>query len=181
MLDAPKVCLTAPRGARIVHGMALPDRVRRLLAVAIGIAAALTMFAILTIPSDEPVDVVCNIGSDLDQPAYERCIADLRARASPNAETIVLLTGNLKPVGCPAAVVEGQLIPDSSAGSAIMLGDLVWRIRWPVGYSGRRAGDEVEILDQTGQVVARTGTHVRLGGGEIEPGIWLACPGPVTL
>jgi hypothetical protein len=173
------MCLTAARGARIVHGMALSRRIRRLLPVAIGIAVALTTFAVLTIPGDGPVDVVCNIGSD--QRAYERCIADLPARGSPNAETVVLLTGGLEPVGCPAAVVEGQLIPDASAGSAIQLGDLVWAIRWPVGYSGRRAGDEVAILDQTGQVVARTGTRIRLAGGEIEPGVWLACPDPVTL
>lgn len=107
-------------------------------------------------------------------------VSEADSTASPDAETVILLTGDLEPVGCPAAVVEGELIPHVSAGSAIMVGDIVRRIRWPSGYSGRLAGDEVEILDQAGRVVARTGTHVRLGGGEIEPGIWLACPDPVT-
>ena len=108
-------------------------------------------------------------------------VSEADSTASAEAETVVLLTGNLEPVGCPAAVIEGELIPDASAGSAIMAGDLVRAIRWPVGYSGRRAAGEVEILDQAGRVVARTGTRVRLSGGEIEPGIWLACPDPVTL
>jgi hypothetical protein len=96
--------------------------------------------------------------------------------ASRGAETVVLLTGQRDPVGCPANLIEGQLIQDANAGSAVMAGNIFMRIRWPFGYSGRRAAGEVEILDQQGRVVARTGTHVRLGGGEIERGIWLACP-----
>jgi hypothetical protein len=96
--------------------------------------------------------------------------------ASPGAETVVLLTGQLDPVGCPANLIQGQLIQDANAGSAILAGNILKRVRWPFGYSGRRAAGEVEILDQQGQVVARTGAHVRLGGGEIERGIWLACP-----
>jgi hypothetical protein len=83
---------------------------------------------------------------------------------------------DLDPVGSPAALIEGRLVPDASAGSAIMAGGIVKRIRWPSGYSGRRVADEVEILDQLGRVVARTGTHIRMGGGEIEPGVFLACP-----
>ena len=96
--------------------------------------------------------------------------------ASVGPEAVVLLTGQLNPVGCPAALIEGQLIRDANAGSAIVAGDILMRIRWPIGYSGRRAAGEVEILDELGRAVARTGTHVRLGGGEMERGIWLACP-----
>jgi hypothetical protein len=96
--------------------------------------------------------------------------------ASPSADRVVLLTGQLDPVGCPAALIEGQLVQDANAGSAIVAGDILMRIRWPIGYSGRRAAGEVEILDEQGRAVARTGTHVRLGGGEMERGIWLACP-----
>jgi hypothetical protein len=101
--------------------------------------------------------------------------------ASSGMETVILLTGDLEPVGCPAALIEGQLVPDASAGSAILVGGNTTRIRWPSGYSGRRNGAEVEILDQGGRVVARTGTRVRLTGGEMEPRIWLACPDPITL
>ena len=108
-------------------------------------------------------------------------VSEADSTASPDAETVVLLTGDLEPVGCPAAVIEGELIPDASAGSAIMVGDIVMRVRWPSGYFGRKAAGGVEILDPGGRVVARTGTRVRLGGGEIESGIWLACPDPVTL
>lgn len=36
------------------------------------------------------------------------------------------------------------------------------------------------MIDEAGRVVARTGTLVRMGGGETQHGIWLACPNPIT-
>lgn len=100
--------------------------------------------------------------------------------ASLGPETVILLTAGRDGVGCPANVVEGQLVFESTAGSAIIVDGISKLIRWPYGYAGRRYATEVDILDQTGTVVARTGTRIRLGGGESETGTWLACPGPVT-
>jgi hypothetical protein len=55
---------------------------------------------------------------------------------------------------------------------------------WPVGYTGRQAGAEVEVLDTAGHVAARTGTRIHLEGGYTDlPGAhtaWLACDGGVS-
>ncbi len=42
---------------------------------------------------------------------------------------------------------------------------------WPPDYSARFTGDKVEVLDGSGQVVARVGEQVRLDGGDI-PVVW---------
>jgi hypothetical protein len=42
---------------------------------------------------------------------------------------------------------------------------------WPPDYSARFTGDRVEVLDGSGQVVARVGEQVRLEGGDI-PVVW---------
>ena len=59
---------------------------------------------------------------------------------------------------------------------------------WPYGYTYRISGSEVEILDENGALVARTGQYKQLGGGEI-PSVSLLtgfppppnCPGPYWL
>jgi hypothetical protein len=48
---------------------------------------------------------------------------------------------------------------------------------WPPGYIGRQSGSDVEILDASGQVVARTGALVQLPGGYSgsDPRVFLTC------
>ena len=94
-------------------------------------------------------------------------------------ERVVLLTRDPSVIGCPANVVHGPLVVDIKAGTAIIDNGVRKPIRWPPGYSGRRSGGEIEILDASGTVVGRTGTVVALDGGEVERGTWLTCPGPV--
>jgi hypothetical protein len=100
--------------------------------------------------------------------------------ANPAPGTVVLLTMGGGGIGCPLAVVDGDLVTDENAGSAIIDHGVRKRVKWPYGYAGRRSGNEVEILDRTGKVVARTGTRVRLVGGEID-GAWFACTDFVVL
>jgi hypothetical protein len=103
--------------------------------------------------------------------------------ASLGPDGVVLLTA-ARPgaVGCPANFVDGELVFDAAAGSAIIdAAGVRTPIRWPYGYTGRRRDAEVEILDESGAVVARSGTRIRLGGGEPVPGTWFACPGPRTI
>ncbi|PCC68006.1 hypothetical protein SAMN02745121_04651 [Nannocystis exedens] len=38
---------------------------------------------------------------------------------------------------------------------------------WQPGYTARRAGDRVEVVDGTGKVVARVGEPLRTGGGHV--------------
>jgi hypothetical protein len=44
-------------------------------------------------------------------------------------------------------------------------------IIWPKGYSLDKNGDEIRILDEEGQVVARVGDNISAGGGEVGKGI----------
>jgi hypothetical protein len=104
-----------------------------------------------------------------------------RIPSSLAPDGVVLLTAAHIPgaVGCPANFVDGELVFDAAAGSAIIdAAGVRTPIRWPYGYTGRRRDAEVEILDDTGAVVARSGTRIRTGGGEPVPGTWFACPGP---
>ena len=105
-----QVSLTPARGARIVHGMGLSRRFRRLLPVALGIAAGLTMLAILTVPDSGAVSLVCNPGTDLDQPAYERCIAELPARQAKHNED-VRVGSAMRPVVALAGGISVALAP----------------------------------------------------------------------
>jgi hypothetical protein len=85
-------------------------------------------------------------------------------------------------IGCPANFIDGDLVADDSAGTAIVSTDSHLPIMWPYGYTGRVRGSVIEIVDPTGLVVAQTGTRIRLLGAEAERGTWLACPGsPKTL
>jgi hypothetical protein len=47
-------------------------------------------------------------------------------------------------------------------------------LRWPTGYTGRRAGTEVEVLDRTGTVVLTTGSRYWMCPAESKPGeLWV--------
>jgi hypothetical protein len=79
---------------------------------------------------------------------------------------------------CFLSFIEGQLVPDPSAGTAIIEASSGhrWYVMWPAGYTGRRVGSEIEIVSLDGRLVFRTGTDVHLDGGYTGDGGWLACP-----
>ena len=78
--------------------------------------------------------------------------------------------------GCYLMGTTGELLPDASAGTAISwdLDHKTHPISWPSGFIGRSSGDQVEVLNLTGSVVARTGTRVSLLGG-FEGATFIAC------
>jgi len=57
---------------------------------------------------------------------------------------------------------------------------------WPSDYGYRESRGTVEVLDERGQVVARVGDHIEVGGGETkslahaaaEGVVRKVCPGP---
>jgi hypothetical protein len=70
--------------------------------------------------------------------------------------------------GCYAAGTGGQLVVDAEAGTAVLETEMSHsrvQVTWPRGYTARRSGGEVEILNRYGEVVARTSTEVHLVGG----------------
>jgi hypothetical protein len=70
-------------------------------------------------------------------------------------------------VGCPAALIEGTLWPDDGSGTAIRNASGSTPVIWPFDYTAREAGGVIEVLDASGDVVARTGEMLSLGGGYI--------------
>ena len=80
---------------------------------------------------------------------------------------------------CFLSFIEGELVTDPVSGTAIIgrNGGEPDRfpVMWPAGWTGRRTVlSEVEVLDPTGKVAARTGTRVHLAGG-VRSNAWLAC------
>ena len=88
-------------------------------------------------------------------------------------------------VGCYTNFAVGQLVVDAEFGTALIeeghdavpVRDPV-PVMWPPGHTGRQSGSEVEVLDKSGRVVARTGNRYQIEGAgnarHPEPG-WLAC------
>ena len=89
--------------------------------------------------------------------------------------TLLADSGN---TGCYVANTTGMLIVDPKNGTAIVsedMGKTTVPVRWPAGYTGRRSGDQVEVLDRDGHVVARTGQRYELLGGYNRDNTWAAC------
>jgi hypothetical protein len=78
---------------------------------------------------------------------------------------------------CYLSAIEGELVTDPAYGTSIVEAFSSTPVLWPDGYAGRQSGTEVEILDRSGSVVARTGVRYHLGGGYQgpRPSVWLAC------
>jgi len=80
---------------------------------------------------------------------------------------------------CFAADVAGLLVVDPTYGTAIVdnhlpsmlgLSDVPVTVAWPPGFTARRSGSEVEVLDPQGNVVGTTGRSYSFLGGFVAPG-----------
>jgi hypothetical protein len=80
---------------------------------------------------------------------------------------------------CFAADVSGLLVVDPTDGTAIVANNhpsMVWlsdvpvTVAWPPGFTARRSGSEVEVLDPQGKVVATTGRSYQFLGGFVAAG-----------
>ena len=88
-------------------------------------------------------------------------------------------------VECDAALTSGSLERHPTSGLGINSGDgFVLAVVWPFGYTARTNLSTVELVDETGKVVAREHDRVNVGGGmggELGPEpFWAAC-GAVTV
>ena len=93
---------------------------------------------------------------------------------SASADTVAL-KGRIDGSHCHAGFTDGTLV--AQAIGVGMLRDEDGRIvdiYWPDGFTGRRAGTEIDILDGSGRVVARTGQRYKLLGGG-DGGVVLVC------
>ncbi len=83
--------------------------------------------------------------------------------------------------GCPAALLEGELLPDDADGFLVRHeSGPVTAVIWPDGYTVRD-GEARELLDPDGRVAAREGEFVSLGGGmTLDDAAFVVC-GPFTV
>ena len=97
----------------------------------------------------------------------------------PKGEAVQLITGPPNHNGCFAADVAGLLVVDPTYGTAIVgnnlpsmvqLSDVPVTVAWRPGFTARRSGSEVEVLDPQGNVVATTGRSYRFMGGYVRAG-----------
>jgi hypothetical protein len=95
----------------------------------------------------------------------------------PNGDPVRILTAP-RPE-CFVADVAGRLVVDSTDGTAIvgdghenMLvgGPVPVTVAWPPGFTARRSGAEVEVLDPRGNVVGTTGRSYTFLGGYVAAG-----------
>jgi hypothetical protein len=89
---------------------------------------------------------------------------------------LALLPGAAGCGGCATGLYEGVLT--EQAGDLVVVPDGGRRgeqVKWPSGLGLHRDGDTLVIADFFGSVKAREGDFVRLGGGELEDGLWGAC------
>ncbi|HEY4663157.1 MAG TPA: hypothetical protein VIH07_05740 [Candidatus Humimicrobiaceae bacterium] len=64
------------------------------------------------------------------------------------------------------AILEGKLELDNGC-LRIKYFDDNYLLIWPYGFSLRTEGEEIQVIDENGQVFARVGDNIRVGGGEI--------------
>ena len=96
----------------------------------------------------------------------------------PASEPIALRTTDSDAVdpNCYLAGTAAQLILDPSAGLAWRFGpDDIRPVIWPRGYTARRVGSEIQVLNPDGFVVARSGTTAEFGFIKFESGFVYGC------
>ena len=83
------------------------------------------------------------------------------------------------PTHCPAATIHGVLEPLGSEGLGVFGDDSRHvEVDWPDGYRAINVGGRLSLVDPGGHVIAVSGSPVRIRGGEIRPGTWVACGEP---
>lgn len=97
----------------------------------------------------------------------------------PHSDQVQLITAPASHTGCFVADQYGLLVVDPTDGTALTgtghpnmrLGsDGLSTVAWPHGFTARRSGSEVEVLDPQGNVVATTGRSYHFLGGFVQAG-----------
>ena len=103
--------------------------------------------------------------------------SNFRPPGAAHGDPVSILTSP-KPE-CFAADVSGLLVVDPTYGTAIVgdnhssmlpLSDVPVTVAWPPGFTARRSGSEVEVLDPQGNVVGTTGQSYQFMGGFVSAG-----------
>jgi hypothetical protein len=82
-------------------------------------------------------------------------------------------------IACMDALAGGTIVDDPRWGTALAQDDGIrMQVVWPAGYAARRIDGVLELLDESGHVVARAGDRVLVAGGMGAGQAWFACGPP---
>jgi hypothetical protein len=111
------------------------------------------------------------------------CLVGCDVAPAPDGEAVLILTGppnyRYDHGGCFTNSARGQLFVDPTYGTAIVDEDMIAvtgtrpppvPVAWRPGFTARRLGTEVEVLDPNGRVVAITGRSYLIPGGYVNAG-----------
>lgn len=85
---------------------------------------------------------------------------------------------------CMDALATGTLVASSRSGLAIRAGGAdgeATEVEWPFGYTARRDVVGLALIDSVGEVVAREGEVIQMGGGFGAENVFHACPGSISV
>ena len=100
----------------------------------------------------------------------------IRSVALVLVAAVSLAGGTASCGGCPAALIEGVLVRDGADLVVRLEGGGTERVAWSESGNGIRSDDgTLVVTDWIFLVKAREGDYVKLGGGEMQPGIWKVC------
>ena len=107
-------------------------------------------------------------------------LAILVAATVTACNTIALHTADAPTADCDVALLSGILTNNRPNGLALRsnAGEGVL-VLWPFGYSSRGFVGSMEVVDRNGQVIAREGDFVQMGGGTNADGAFVACAGTI--
>ena len=92
---------------------------------------------------------------------------------SPYGDPVQLITGPPgSSFGCFLHSVSGSLVVDPKYGTAIIDNQsaTLTTVAWRTGFTARRIGSQVVVIDPQGNEVATTGKSYRIAGGLVSPG-----------
>ena len=77
---------------------------------------------------------------------------------------------------CYLAGAAAELVLDPGVGVAWKFGpDDIRPVIWPRGYTARRVGSEIQVLNREGTVIARSGSRVEFGFIKFDSGFVYGC------
>jgi hypothetical protein len=105
------------------------------------------------------------------------CIMGCNKNEDINESDIYFPAAKEAQLGYPMGAIRGTLIFDGKylrlrvefiVENVMITPGTEYLVIWPYGYSVNVEDGEIQILDESGQVVARVGDYIRLGGGETD-------------
>lgn len=78
---------------------------------------------------------------------------------------------------CPGATVEGTLVESEESGLGLLLASASGpsAVTWPYGWTAAPSIGGSNLIDPSGNTVARTGDIVRIEASALGSGSWLVC------